>query len=589
MGSTVQRTTYRPQATADSLYEPAPGILLNRYRVIETNNDGGFGSVFICWDTRLQRRVAIKRIPLPTDEDSPQRASSLNAALNEARNLTILNGSNTVTVHDFQSDERYSYLVMEYVDGMSLAELLARVEDGLLSFDECAHVVDSVASALSLAHENRMLHLDIKPANILIDHEGNVKLADFGMAKLSSATGYGGALGGTIGYMPPEQIEEDHNVDERTDIFALAVVVWESLTGSCPFAAQSAQKSLELIMRGPAVKLSRIEPELEGTVENTLLKALNPNPSARMATIEEFAKLLVPALGDPKDGKASLADLLSQAPEEPDDSKYQDLSLYDRVPWVQTTFERVVCAAVAGFSTYQILPVFSSVPLNYLTLGTVGVAMLSAIWPPLSGAMCMLLVAGALLVQQATMAFPLALVVATLGLTWWAIAGRKQVFSNPAMLVPAFLGSPLAGVSISGFALTPGVAFITGFCSYLFSILIIDAAQVGYFADDLIQLLRDAFFSPNTWILAVGCGFAALLCSLLSQRRKLITTILGQIVAAAVLAFAYVMCAREENASITEALDIPAMAVAVFLGATLCIASALMGQSATPWKGDDRS
>ena len=106
--------------------------------------------------------------------------------------------------------------------------------DGVLTFDECAHVLRSVARALAFAHENGVLHLDIKPANILIDRAGTVKLGDFGMATLASAAGYGGARGGTVGYMPPEQIDGGI-VDEHTDIFALSVVVWQSLTGSCPF------------------------------------------------------------------------------------------------------------------------------------------------------------------------------------------------------------------------------------------------------------------------------------------------------------------------------------------------------------------
>lgn len=585
----MQRTTYRPPVADDSLYEPVPDVLLNRYRVIETNDDGGFGSVFICWDSNLQRRVAIKRIPLSVDEDSPQRAASLKAARNEARTLGLLKSSNTVTMYDFQADDRYSYLVMEYVDGMSLAELLARVEDGLLSFDECAHVVQSVAAALSVAHSNRVLHLDIKPANILIDHSGTVKLADFGIAKLSSAAGYGGALGGTVGYMPPEQIEGDY-VDERSDIFSLAVVVWESLMGTSPFAAATTQKSLELIRRGPAVKLSQKEPELAGTVENTLLRALDPNPTARMSTIEDFAKVLVPALGDPKEGAASLADLLSQAPDEPqDDPQSLDLSLYDRVPWLQKTSERVVCAFVAGLVAYQTLPILAGPSIHALALGTAGSAILGALWPPSCGILGMLLIAGALLAQPAQLAFPLALVVAFCGLTWWAIAGRRQAFANPAMLVPACFGSPLAGASISGFALTPGVALITGSCSYLLSIFVINAVNNGYAADTLVLALRDVFFDSTTWTLTIGCGIAAWLCSLISRHRGPLASSLGQAVLVAILVFAYVMCAHGKNESVTDALDIPALAIAVFLGATLCIASALAGQSAIPLKGDDRS
>ena len=209
--------------------------LLGRYRVLARRGAGGFGTVCTCWDTRLQRRVAIKRIPLLTSDDvSGASASTADEALAEARTACLLAHPNIVTVYDFETDGTHAYLVMEYVDGLNLAELLARVEDGVLTHEECAHVLRSVAAALTYAHENGVLHLDIKPTNIMIDRQGTVKLADFGMATLASAAGYGGARGGTVGYMPPEQIQ-GLLVDERTDVFSLAVVTWQALTGRSPF------------------------------------------------------------------------------------------------------------------------------------------------------------------------------------------------------------------------------------------------------------------------------------------------------------------------------------------------------------------
>ena len=316
-----QRTSLAgTQANAPQGVRPRQGahaanaqVLLGRYRVLEVNSQGGFGTVNVCWDARLQRRVAIKQMPLRFGENSPREASTLNEALAEARTSSMLSHPNIVTMFDFERDDNYSYLVMEYVDGLNLADFLARVEDGVLTFDECAHLVDSVASALAFAHENGVLHLDIKPANIMVDRTGTVKLADFGMASLASAAGYGGARGGTVGYMPPEQIAGDM-VDERTDIFALSVVVWQALTGICPFAAQTAEQSLELIERGPSTPLSHMEPELAGRVEDTLLRALEPNPMNRTASVERFARDLVPALGNPQEGAASLHDSLRASP-----------------------------------------------------------------------------------------------------------------------------------------------------------------------------------------------------------------------------------------------------------------------------------
>ena len=263
------------EVSHNSVAQTNEELLLGRYRILERRGTGGFGTVCTCWDTRLQRRVAIKRMPLATES-----GTTAAEALAEARTACMLGHPNIVTVYDFETSGAYAYLVMEYVDGLNLAELLGRVEGGRLTPEECAHVLASVARALSYAHENRVLHLDIKPTNIMIDRRGTVKLADFGMASLASAAGYGGARGGTVGYMPPEQIE-GMLVDERADVFSLAVVIWQALTGSDPFLARSAEESLAKIRRGPGAAFSRIRPDIEAGVELALLDALAPRASER--------------------------------------------------------------------------------------------------------------------------------------------------------------------------------------------------------------------------------------------------------------------------------------------------------------------
>ena len=143
---------------------------------------------------------------MPLETAPGMGASTLSEALSEARITSRLTDQNIVTVHDFEVRGGTAYLIMEFVDGMTLAELMSRVEGGVLTYDECAYLLSSLASALDHAHAEGVLHLDIKPSNVFIDAQGNVKLGDFGMASLASAAGWEGARGGTVGYMPPEQL-----------------------------------------------------------------------------------------------------------------------------------------------------------------------------------------------------------------------------------------------------------------------------------------------------------------------------------------------------------------------------------------------
>ena len=353
----TSRAIHSHQGTAGGAYDD---VLLNRYRIINSCGTGGFGTVLTCWDTRLQRRVAIKRLPL----SGSSAASTLSEALAEARTSSMLAHPNIVTVYDFEVEGPHAYLVMEYVDGLTLAELLSRVEGGTLTYDETACLVQSVASALGYAHENGVLHMDIKPTNIMVDRTGTVKLCDFGMATLASAAGFGGARGGTVGYMPPEQIEGDL-VDERTDVFSLAVVVWQALLGSSPFAAPSAEKSLALIRKGPG-KPSKLDPNLGGIAEEALLGALAANPSARIPSVETLAKELVFALGDPAAGARSLCALVSQTPQnaesDPEDWEGERLPLSVSHPWLPGVFARLVSAAAVLYLAWALAP--SLVPGN---------------------------------------------------------------------------------------------------------------------------------------------------------------------------------------------------------------------------------
>lgn len=319
--------------------QDVPQLLLGRYRVLEERGHGGFGSVSVCWDPRLMRRVAIKVIPLRpdlpasrpgahrrggrADQADPaagpagapealrrrQADALLRAALSETRTASMLAHPNIVSMLDFEADDSSAYIIMEYVEGASLAELMDATDDGLLTSDEAAAVAEGVGDALSYAHDNGVLHLDIKPDNILVDGSGRVRVADFGMASLSSATGYAGATGGTVGYMPPEQIEGGQ-VDVRTDVFALAALMYEALTGTRPFAAATAQESLSLIL-GTLADPCALNQDVPPVAADALLEALEPDPDARPAGVEPFVAALRSGLGSPRAGRKSLATLVA--------------------------------------------------------------------------------------------------------------------------------------------------------------------------------------------------------------------------------------------------------------------------------------
>ena len=558
-------------------------VLLNRYRIMNERATGGFGTVLTCWDTRLQRRVAIKRLPLASSTTTANAgaASTLQEALTEARTSSMLAHPNIVTVFDFEVEGSCAYMIMEFVDGLTLAELLQRVEGGVLTRDEAACLVQSVASALGYAHENGVLHLDIKPTNIMIDHAGTVKLCDFGMATLASAAGYGGARGGTVGYMPPEQIEGDI-VDERSDVFSLAVVIWQSLFGASPFAAPTAEKSLALINKGPG-KPSKLDPALAGMAEEALLGALAPSPAARIPSVETLAKELVFALGDPLAGAASLKGLLSQAQggaaDDPGDWEGERLPLGISHPWVPGVFARLV-AALSTIPCAQALArvlLHTQGPTSWFAAAAC--AALTALWPPLGSAAVSLCFCLAVL-RQATTAAPmlLAIVAALVFVIWWGTCGLRSPLATPALLLPCCMGSPIAGATLAGFALPPAAAAATACLSWVVGRIWPPTLLVGFALDGTVEGLLASMVTPGQLVSLVGCVFAAAITAALTSRGPAVAYALGgQTLGCVVLVALQLVAARMENGGIWADPSWSNAGVAVLLSALACAACVMQG------------
>lgn len=465
---------------------PAPGAaataLLKRYRPLETRGGGTFGTVEICLDVRLKRRVAIKRMPLADEgaaADVPLETYA--TALAEARTASMLAASHIVQVIDFTYDRGYAYLVMEYVDGMSLEELLAAVDGHSLTYDETAAVADALVQALAFAHDNGVLHLDVKPANVLIDRTGNVKLADFGMAKLSRATGYGDARGGTIGYMPPEQLI-GADVDGRADLFALAAVLYEALCAEAPFRAESAAASIERIREG-AEDPAEVLPGIPELADEVLLTALSSAPEDRPESVEAFGERFLADLGNPRAGRRSLANLIAELTADEDDVDLAPEAAKPAVEvdpaegWLGSRTPRaralvtggIAGAGVAVAAAYVLgmTGVASPVATLAVALATGGASVAA---PQLGSA----LVAAGLICAVAPATPLLALLPVLLPLialltSWWYVWGRTQPAASAAfaaiLAAGALTGNPwlLAGpIAVwCGYLSAPGVAAAT--------------------------------------------------------------------------------------------------------------------------------
>jgi serine/threonine-protein kinase len=261
------------------------GQLVNdRYRVLGKLGGGGMADVFLAEDTTLARRVALK-VLLPRFADDQNFVERFRR---EAKAAAGLNHPNVVGIYDWGQVDSMYYIVMEYVEGETLKELIRR--RGRLPGNEAVGLALGLLAAIEFAHQHHIVHRDIKSQNILIDRTGMVKVTDFGIARAgdSSMTEAGSILG-TAQYLAPEQARGEA-VDERTDLYSVGVVLYEMLTGQVPFSGESAvtvaMKHVNELPREPA----DLVPGMPYTLNQIVLKALAKSPDRRYASAAEFAR-----------------------------------------------------------------------------------------------------------------------------------------------------------------------------------------------------------------------------------------------------------------------------------------------------------
>lgn len=465
-------------------------LILNRYRPITTAGSGGFGTVHVAWDTRIQRKVAIKCIEL--DEIDAARAVLPGAAapalpwgqggaasdgpydvdddgfgaedyegademplvrslahvpgLDEARTAAMLSDASIVAVYDFEVQGSCAYLIMEYVEGVTLTQLLRNYDEDL-TLDMVAAVFAAVSHALEVAHENQVLHLDIKPDNILINRQGQVKVTDFGLATLADASGYGAAGGGTIGYMPLEQMRQE-SLDARCDEWALASVVYEMLTGENPFVASDLIHAEAAIEDAELVLPSLCWDELDPAIDDVLFYALDPDREERYDNVTDFAEELEPFLGDAKRGARQLAVLVGNAQADDAEEESAPHPQKPRIPFATRISNRAIAVLARVFAVASVALTATVAASNLLWVsgwdspllwGLVALCVVGAAILPHLGALMVFVLWGISMMFAGAPVMGIMLIVATV--TWWWFVGRGGNASACAALAQPLMGA----------------------------------------------------------------------------------------------------------------------------------------------------
>jgi serine/threonine protein kinase/tetratricopeptide (TPR) repeat protein len=311
------------------------GKTVSHYKIISKLGEGGMGEVWEAHDSRLDRTVAIKLIPPRLSADPSARKRFVH----EAKAASSIEHANICTIHEIdETPEGETFIVMPRYQGELLSDRIAR---GRVPLEDALHIVENVAGALAEAHDQDIIHRDVKPANIIIDPHGRPVLLDFGLAKLTEHTKVTktGTTVGTLAYMAPEQAA-GKEVDGRADLFSLGVVLYELVTGVRPFRGDHDAAVLYSIAHEPAPPLASHDSSLPAALQTIVDRSLAKEPNERYASLHDL--------------KSAIADLRGQVHRASTSSQSEKATAPSRPRWMLPAV--VVVVVLAALAVWKFLP-----------------------------------------------------------------------------------------------------------------------------------------------------------------------------------------------------------------------------------------
>src|SRR5215831_17984409 len=286
----VNQSSHSGVDSADGARFPTGTMLTERYRIVSLIGRGGMGEVYKAEDLKLKQIVALKFLPAAIATDG----ATLARFHNEVRITRQISHPNVCRVHDIDEVSGQHFLSMEFIDGEDLSSLLRRI--GRLPGDKAVEIARQLCAGLAAAHDDGVLHRDLKPANVMIDERGRPRITDFGLAVVSEELRGEEVTAGTPAYMAPEQLT-GKEVTQRSDIYALGLVLYELFTGKRVFEAKNIQELISLHEKSTPPTPSSHVKDIDPLAERVILRCLEKDPKARPASAVQVA-LALPG-GDP--------------------------------------------------------------------------------------------------------------------------------------------------------------------------------------------------------------------------------------------------------------------------------------------------